>query len=106
MFQALHTAAHRSGVKAVKYSTHQFKPQGVTATAIIAESHITISTWPENGDAYVDFFSCKEDTDFEVAAAAICGVLRAKTFYYRVVNREPDESKMIPFICERTAGNG
>lgn len=37
---------------------HKFSPQGVTGIAAIAESHVSIHTWPELGYAAVDVFSC------------------------------------------------
>lgn len=37
---------------------HQFSPQGVTATATLAESHIAIHTWPEHGYFAADLFFC------------------------------------------------
>ncbi|NEO01182.1 MAG: adenosylmethionine decarboxylase [Moorea sp. SIO3I7] len=37
---------------------HQFSPQGVTATATLAESHIAIHTWPEYGYFAADMFFC------------------------------------------------
>ena len=37
---------------------HKFSPQGVTGIASIAESHVSIHTWPELGYAAVDVFSC------------------------------------------------
>ena len=42
---------------------HQFNPQGVSGVVVIAESHITIHTWPEHGYAAVDVFSCSEKVD-------------------------------------------
>ena len=44
--------------------SHKFEPQGVTAVALLAESHISIHTWPENGTAVCDIFTCGvSDTD-------------------------------------------
>jgi S-adenosylmethionine decarboxylase len=40
--------------------SHQFHPQGVTALALLAESHISIHTWPENGYLAADVFTCGE----------------------------------------------
>lgn len=37
---------------------HRFSPQGVTGVAAIAESHVSIHTWPEHGYAAIDVFSC------------------------------------------------
>ena len=37
---------------------HKFSPHGVTAMAVLAESHISIHTWPEYGYIGVDLFFC------------------------------------------------
>ncbi len=39
-------------------SFHQFKPYGVTGFLLLAESHLSIHTWPEEGFLAVDIFSC------------------------------------------------
>ena len=40
--------------------SHKFQPQGVTAVALLAESHISIHTWPETGVAKCDIFTCSD----------------------------------------------
>jgi S-adenosylmethionine decarboxylase len=44
---------------------HHFEPNGgVSGVAVLAESHISIHTWPENGFAALDVFMCgKADPD-------------------------------------------
>lgn len=42
--------------------SHKFSPQGVTGVALLAESHISIHTWPENGTAVCDIFTCGDHT--------------------------------------------
>jgi S-adenosylmethionine decarboxylase proenzyme len=37
---------------------HRLAPQGVSGVAVIAESHLTIHTWPERGEAAIDLFTC------------------------------------------------
>ncbi len=37
---------------------HRFHPQGVTALGVLAESHISIHTWPEHDYAAADVFTC------------------------------------------------
>ena len=37
---------------------HAFSPHGVSGVVVIAESHLTVHTWPEHGYAAVDIFSC------------------------------------------------
>ena len=34
-------------------TVHKFEPQGVTGIAMLAESHLSIHTWPENGVEYM-----------------------------------------------------
>jgi len=42
----------------VNSSFKQFEPYGVSGVITIAESHITIHTWPEHGYAAIDVFTC------------------------------------------------
>jgi spermidine synthase len=51
-------AAQASGATIVGASFHRFAPQGVSGMVLIAESHLAIHTWPENGFAAVDIFTC------------------------------------------------
>ncbi len=37
---------------------HGFQPNGVSGVAVLAESHISIHTWPEAGYAALDVFMC------------------------------------------------
>ena len=37
---------------------HHFQPTGVSGVAVLAESHISIHTWPEQGYAALDVFMC------------------------------------------------
>ena len=37
---------------------HRFQPNGVSGVAVLAESHISIHTWPFSGYAAVDVFMC------------------------------------------------
>ena len=37
---------------------HHFQPNGVSGVAVLAESHISIHTWPDTGYAAVDVFMC------------------------------------------------
>ena len=36
----------------------KFEPYGVTAVCLLSESHISIHSWPEKGEAAVDIFTC------------------------------------------------
>ncbi len=56
--RALVAAVHAGGATLIHSTVHQFSPQGVTATATLAESHIAIHTWPEHGYFGADMFFC------------------------------------------------
>ena len=56
-------ASKVAGCKILKVETHKFEPQGVTGYALLAESHISIHTWPEKGIAKCDIFTCNSSND-------------------------------------------
>jgi len=37
---------------------HHFSPTGISGVAVLAESHISVHTWPERGFAAFDVFMC------------------------------------------------
>ena len=61
-------AAIMSGSKLLDVSSHKFEPFGVTAVALLAESHISIHTWPEKCLAVCDVFTCGDTTQPQRAA--------------------------------------
>jgi S-adenosylmethionine decarboxylase len=71
------TAAKRAGATLLNLITHRFEPQGVTGLALLAESHISIHTWPESGYAAVDVFTCGDHTMPEQACAVLAAELAA-----------------------------
>ena len=51
-----------AGATWLKTCSHKFDPQGVTGAALLAESHLSIHTWPEKQTAVCDIFSCSDAT--------------------------------------------
>ena len=58
-------------------NSHKFHPQGVTAVAMLAESHISIHTWPENQMAICDVFTCGDHTNPQAGVDYMYDVLGA-----------------------------
>jgi len=56
-------AARDAGLTIVGDAFHQFQPQGVTGTVLLAESHLAVHTWPEAGFVTVDVYVCNYTTD-------------------------------------------
>ena len=56
-------AVRKSGATIVRSVFHRYAPQGVSGVVVIAESHMSIHTWPEYNYAAVDFFTCGNTVD-------------------------------------------
>jgi len=54
----LNKAAEAAGARVMSTVSHQFASQGVTAISILAESHISIHTWPGIKYAGIDIYTC------------------------------------------------
>ncbi len=70
----LNRAARASGATVLSSHFHRFGPQrGVTGVLILAESHITVHTWPEHDYAAFDVFmcgTCKPEKAVEIIVSA------------------------------------
>ena len=47
-----------AGATLLHIHLHHFQPNGVSGVAVLAESHISIHSWPEANYAAVDIFMC------------------------------------------------
>ena len=54
----LEKAAKLMDLTLLKTVSHKFSPQGLTAIALLAESHIAIHTYPEENSIFVEVMSC------------------------------------------------
>lgn len=57
---------------------HTFSPHGVSGIVVIAESHLSIHTWPEHAFASVDIYTCGSNIDPWKAYKNLCRDFRAK----------------------------
>ena len=57
--QTLRQAVKVAGATLLHISLHHFEPNGgISGVAVLAESHISIHTWPERSYAALDVFMC------------------------------------------------
>lgn len=81
-------------------SSHSFEPQGVTAVGLLAESHISIHTWPELGYAACDIFTCGASADPTRACDFLAAFLRASSRSLQILTRgrrlPPSEIDPVP----------
>ena len=54
----LRQCVEASGATLLHIHLHHFQPNGVSGVAVLAESHISIHTWPDAGYAALDVFMC------------------------------------------------
>lgn len=65
-------AAKAAGAKVLKTHFHDFGDgMGKTGVVMLAESHISIHTWPENNYAAIDVFVCNSRQACEAAIEVI-----------------------------------
>lgn len=87
--QLLRDAAAAAGAQVLHSHFHGFGPGlGVTGVVLLAESHISIHTWPENGFAAADIFMCGTAQP-QLALEVIEEALQPEYSEVRTVDREP-----------------
>ncbi len=74
--KALQNAVDRAQATALSIQVHTFNPSGVSGVAVIAESHISVHTWPELDYAAVDVFTCGEKALPEAALDVLRDLFR------------------------------
>lgn len=87
LLDTLERGANEVSVKIVRKITHRFSPHGVSIILILAETHLSIHTWPEHGYAAVDIFICGEGKDPEAVWKVIRESLRPSSFKVNEITR-------------------
>ena len=85
----LNKAAKLAKATVLNLISNKFEPQGVTAIALLAESHISIHTWPESNYSAIDIFTCGQNMMPELASQHLIEALKAEEHYLRVIERNP-----------------
>ena len=85
----LNRAAKLAKATVLNLISNKFEPQGVTAIALLAESHISIHTWPESNYSAVDIFTCGQNMLPELASQYLIETLKAEEHSLRVIERNP-----------------
>ncbi len=83
----LKQAAERAGATIVGEAFHEFDPPGVSGVLLIAESHLSVHTWPSLGRAALDVYTCGKKFDAIRAADLLVRSLGARRQRRVVVHR-------------------
>ncbi|MFQ5579412.1 MAG: adenosylmethionine decarboxylase [Nitrospiria bacterium] len=71
-------AAKVAKARVIESRFHQFAPFGISGVVVIAESHLTIHSWPEYAYAAVDIFTCGNTLQPTLAAKYLVRKLQSK----------------------------
>ena len=85
----LNNAAKLANAKVLNLISNKFEPQGVTAIALLAESHLSIHTWPEAHYSAVDIFTCGKNMNPDISCKYLIKSLMAEEHLLRIINRNP-----------------
>ena len=85
----LNNAAKLANATVLNLISNKFEPQGVTAIALLAESHLSIHTWPEAHYSAVDIFTCGQNMKPDISCKYLIQALMAEEHLLRVINRNP-----------------
>ncbi|MEO6913614.1 MAG: adenosylmethionine decarboxylase [Candidatus Baltobacteraceae bacterium] len=80
-------AAKAAKATVMEVAFHRFEPHGVSGVVVLAESHLSIHTWPETGYAAMDFYTCGDHTDPWAACEYAAKALHATSMLTTEVKR-------------------
>lgn len=93
LLATLREAAEKVGAKIVNAVTQRFSPRGVSVILILAETHLSVHTWPEHSYAAVDVFVCGEGKDPHHAWDVIRDAIEPGSFEKKEIRRTIGEKR-------------
>ena len=76
-----------AGAEVRQVVSERFTPNGITVVAVLAESHASVHTWPEHGQAQIDVFTCGQRADPVRAVDLIAVAFKARSVHREVLAR-------------------
>lgn len=83
---ALLTAAKAARCEVLGTVKHKFQPQGASVVVLVAESHLSIHTWPEHQFAAADILTCGETLP-DLGVKSLISVLKPTRTEIRTLDR-------------------
>ena len=84
----INQAAKLAQATVLNLVSNKFEPYGVTAIALLAESHISIHTWPESHYSAIDIFTCGRNMRPYLASQFLIEQLESKNHLLKTINRD------------------
>jgi S-adenosylmethionine decarboxylase len=83
----LRKAIIECGGTVVMSTFHEFSPHGVSGVVVIAESHVAMHTWPENGIVCIDIFSCSPSLNLNLLVECMSEIFQAHHYLKKLHQR-------------------
>jgi S-adenosylmethionine decarboxylase len=77
----------KSGLTKVGSVYKQFSPHGVTGIVLVAESHVSLHTWPEYELVNLDIFTCGDAKAAEKAFELFLEKFKPRSYRHYVLDR-------------------
>ena len=84
----LNSAAKLAKASVLNIVSNKFEPFGVTAIALLAESHLSIHTWPESHYSAIDIFTCGRNMRPKLASHFLIESLEASNYLLKTIVRD------------------
>jgi len=84
----LNSAAKLAKASVLNIVSNKFEPFGVTAIALLAESHLSIHTWPESQYSAIDIFTCGRNMKPKLASQFLIESLEASNHLLKTIARD------------------
>ena len=84
----LNSAAKLAKASVLNIVSNKFEPFGVTAIALLAESHLSIHTWPESQYSAIDIFTCGRNMKPNLASQFLIESLEASNYLLKTIARD------------------
>ena len=84
----LNSAAKLANASVLNIVSNKFEPFGVTAIALLAESHLSIHTWPESQYSAIDIFTCGRNMKPKLASQFLIESLEASNYLLKTITRD------------------
>lgn len=92
--ESLTKAVGQAGATVLEVVSVHFRPQGVTALALLSESHAAVHSYPEFGSVFVDVFTCGHRADPEQAVRLLAEALGTVNVRMTIMRRDIEDLRL------------
>lgn len=88
MLKSVNAALERVNTTVLQTNFHKFEPHGLTILMVLADSSLTLHTWPEERFITVEIFTCSERSRPILGLEYLKKIFHAKNFKIHKISRK------------------